>query len=106
MPLPDLPQPWLPVIVSALLADLNFWYWASTEEHDAEYLGIALFAAFGIYWTALFLSRRRRRDAVAGFGAFAALLAMVLRQTGTFDLGYIPPYALFIVFVLLGYTLG
>jgi hypothetical protein len=34
---------WLPVLLAVLAADVNFWYFASTGENDADYLGIGLF---------------------------------------------------------------
>lgn len=91
---------WLPAVLCALVADLNFWYWASTGETDLDYAGIAFFFLFALFWFRRFLRGRGNRDAICGIGAVAALLMMVLRETGTWDRGYIPPYIVFIAFVL------
>ena len=87
---------WLPILLAVLAADVNFWYWASTGENDADYLGIVLFLIFGIVWGRRLLQRGSPRNALAVVGAVVALAAMVLRQIGTFDRGYIPPYVLFV----------
>ena len=87
---------WLPILLAVLAADVNFWYWASTGENDADYLGIALFLIFGIVWGRSLIRHGTPRNALAVAGAFLALAAMVLRQIGTFDRGYIPPYVLFV----------
>jgi len=91
---------WLPVLLAVVVADLNFWYYASTGENHADWVGIALFALFAVYY-ALSLARRRDRfSAVAFVGALLALVLMALREAAVFDQGYVPPYAVFIVFVL------
>ncbi len=87
---------WLPILLAILAADVNFWYWASTGENDADYLGIAVFLIFGIVWGRSLLRKGSPRNALAVAGAFLAVAAMVLRQIGTFDRGYIPPYVLFV----------
>jgi hypothetical protein len=87
---------WLPILLAVLAADVNFWYWASTGENDADYLGIALFLIFGIVWGRSLIRHGTPRNALAVAGAFLAVAAMVLRQIGTFDRGYIPPYGLFV----------
>ncbi|HEY4230471.1 MAG TPA: hypothetical protein VGO79_09885 [Thermoanaerobaculia bacterium] len=87
---------WLPILLAILAADINFWYWASTGETDADYLGIAVFLIFGIVWGRSLLRKGSPRNALAVAGAFLAVAAMVLRQIGTFDRGYIPPYVLFV----------
>ena len=92
---------WIPVVLCIVVADLNFWYWASTGENDADYAGIAFFFLFALLWFRRFLRGRDNRDAIRGIAAVAALLMMVLRETGTWDRGYVPPYIVFIVFVLL-----
>ncbi|MCI4340726.1 MAG: hypothetical protein L3J73_05635 [Thermoplasmata archaeon] len=92
---------WLPVLLAVLVADVNFWYYASTGENDADYLGIGLFVIFGILWGRRLLQRPGARNLVAALGAILAVAAMVLRETGTFDRGYIPPYAVFVAFTLI-----
>jgi hypothetical protein len=87
---------WLPILLAVLAADVNFWYWASTGENDADYLGIAVFLIFGIVWGRSLLRKGTPRNALAVAGAFLAVAAMILRQIGTFDRGYIPPYVLFV----------
>ena len=93
---------WLPIVLAVLLADLNFWYYASTGENHADYAGIAFFAVFGamFLWQAYAAHRSRRLLALGG--AVGALVLMVLRETGHLDFGYLPPYLVFIVFVWLG----
>jgi hypothetical protein len=93
---------WLPIVLCALVADLNFWYWASTGENDADFAGIVFFAAFGAVFLRDVLVGRRRRRLISLAGAVVALLMMVLRETGRLDLGYLPPYVVFIVLVWLG----
>ena len=53
---------WLPILLAVLAADVNFWYWASTGENDADYLGIALFLIFGIVWGRSLLRRSSPRN--------------------------------------------
>ena len=91
---------WLPVLLGILVADLNFWYWASTGENDADYLGIALFLLFGAWWLRGLLKRHSLRSGLAVLGAAAATALMILRETGAYDRGYIPPYAVFVAFAL------
>lgn len=99
-------KPWLPVVLCVLLADLNFWYWVSTGENDADYAGIVFFAIWAAIWIVALSSRRSVAHGVAALGALGACALMVLRQTGGFDTGYIPPYAIFVVFALAGAALG
>ena len=96
---------WLPILLAVLAADVNFWYWASTGENDGDYLGVALFLIFGILWVRGLARRPSPRNALAVVGAFLALAAMILREMGTFDRGYIPPYAVFVLFTLLSAAL-
>ncbi len=98
----ELQSRWFPAVLCVLVADLNFWYFASTGENDAEYFGIALFAGFAAVWTAAAIRRRATRAAIAAVGASLAIAMMVLREVGTFDVGYIPPYVLFLVSALVG----
>ncbi len=91
---------WLPVLLAVVMADLNFWYFASVGENHADWGGLALFALFAAYYALTFARRRNRFSAVAGLGALLATILMALREAGRFDLGYIPPYAVFIAFVL------
>ena len=89
---------WFPLLLAALVADVNFWYFASTGENDADYLGIGLFLIFLVLWLRRLLQKPSARNGVAALGSVLALVLMVLRQTGTFDRGYIPPYLVFAVF--------
>ena len=92
---------WLPVLLGVLVADLSFWYYASTGENDADYAGMALFAVFAAIWGWQAVSGRRLRSAIAAIGGILALGLMILRETGGFDRGYIPPYVLFLVAALI-----
>src|SRR5262249_47177990 len=67
---------WLPILLAVLAADVNFWYWASTGENDADYLGIALFLIFGVLWARRLFQRPSPRNALAAAGAFLAAAAM------------------------------
>ena len=51
------------------------------------------------------MSRREWRPALSGLGSTAALALMVLRETGSFDKGYLPPYVVFAVAILLAHPL-
>ena len=102
MRLPVLHTRWLPVLLAVVMADLNFWYFASTGENDADFAGMALFALFAAYYLQCFVRRREMFSAVAAVGAVAALGVMVLREMEYFNQGYILPYAVFVVFVLAG----
>lgn len=106
MKFPVLRKPWLPVVTCVILADVNFWYWVSTEENDADLVGLAFFALFAIYWSWSFIRHRRLREAISGSGAIAAAVLMTLRLREIYDPGYIPPYLVFIAFVLIGFGIG
>jgi hypothetical protein len=92
---------WLPVVLCVVVADLNFWYWASTGENDLDYGGLLFFFVFALVWFRGFVRSRGAGDGIRGIGAVLSILLMVLRETGRWDRGYIPPYIVFIVFVLL-----
>lgn len=92
---------WLPVLLGVLVADLSFWYYASTGENDADYAGMALFAVFAAIWGWRAVSNRRIRPGLAALGALLAIGLMALRETGVLDRGYIPPYVLFLVAALI-----
>jgi len=93
---------WFPILVAVLAADVNFWYWASTGENDADYLGVAVFALFALYGIVA-LARGARKGGIIGVaGAIGAGVLMILRQTGGYNGGYIPPYILFILAVAIG----
>ena len=102
---PLLESRWFPILLAALVADVNFWYFASTGDNDADYLGIGLFLLFLVWWMRRLLQRPSARYGVAALGSVAALAMMVLREVGTFDRGYIPPYAVFVVFSFLAGSL-
>ena len=96
---------WLPVVLCVVVADLNFWYWASTGESDLDYAGVLLFGVFAFVWLRRFLRSRDVGDGICGAGAVLALVLMVLREWGKWDRGYIPPYVVFILFVLLAWLI-
>jgi hypothetical protein len=93
---------WLPIVLCALIADLNFWYWASTGENDADFAGIVFFAVFALIFLGDVIIGHRPRRSIALVGALVALVMMIFRETGRADLGYLPPYFVFIVLVWLG----
>lgn len=93
---------WFPILAAVLAADLNFWYWASTGENEADYLGLAVFALFALYGIVALARGAPRRGIVAVAGSVGAGALMVLRQTGGYNGGYIPPYILFILAVAIG----
>jgi hypothetical protein len=93
---------WFPILLAVLAADVNFWYWASTGENEADYLGLAVFALFAFYGIVALARGAPKRGAIGVAGAFAAGALMVLRQTGSYTGGYIPPYIVFILAVAIG----
>jgi hypothetical protein len=93
---------WFPILVAGLVADANFWYFASTGENEADYVGLALFALFALYGIVALARGAPRRGVIAVIGSLAAALLMILRQTGAYRGGYIPPYAVFILAVAIG----
>ena len=97
---------WLPIVLGVMVADLNFWYFASTGENDADYAGMLLFGALGLYWLYRLAGARELSCVLPALGAFVALGLMITRETGTLDLGYIPPYVIFIFSVWAGQPLG
>jgi len=105
MRIPLLHTRWFPLLACVLVAEANFWWWASTGGNEADYAGIALFAFCGVYYAAGAIARREPHAIVSAAGALAALALMVLRETGRFDRGYLPPYAVFAAAVLAGHAL-
>ncbi|HEX7252587.1 MAG TPA: hypothetical protein VF376_06875 [Thermoanaerobaculia bacterium] len=95
----------LPVILAVIVADVNFFLDAAISD-QADYVGIAFFALFGLYGVQSLLARREWSVAMSTLGAAAGLALMLLREAGIFDKGYIPPYLVFIGFVLAGYLAG
>jgi len=93
---------WFPILVAVLVADVNFWYFASTGENEADFLGLAVFGLFALYGVVALARGAPRRGVIAVIGALAAAALMVLRETGRWDAGYIPPYVVFILGVLIG----
>ena len=93
---------WFPILVAVLAADVNFWYWASTGENEADYLGLAVFALFALYGVVALFRGSPRRGVIGVAGAVAAGALMVLRQAGSYTGGYIPPYIVFILAVAIG----
>jgi hypothetical protein len=92
----------LPVVLAVLVADVNFFLDAAISDR-ADYVGIAFFALFGLYGVQSLLSRPEVSAAFSTLGAAAGLALMLLREAEIFDKGYIPPYLVFIGFVLAGY---
>ncbi len=105
MRIPFLHNWWCPILLCVLVADLNFWFYASMGSNEADYLGILFFVLYGIYCLQSLITRGELRGAVSGLGAVLALALMVMRETGVFDRGYIPPYVMFIVFVMISHGL-
>ena len=95
----------LPVVLAVLVADLNFFLDAAIGD-TADYVGILFFAIFGLYALQSLVARREIGIAFSALGAAAGMVLMILRETEVFDRGYLPPYLVFIGFVLLGHVLG
>ena len=94
--------PWVPIILCAVVADVNFWYFASTGENHADYLGIVFFLVFAAYSLRGSVLHRDLGFGVAALGSLLAVGTMALREANAFDRGYIPPYFVFVVFALIG----
>ncbi|HEY6930686.1 MAG TPA: hypothetical protein VJA66_13485 [Thermoanaerobaculia bacterium] len=94
-----------PVVLAVIVADVNFFLDAAISD-QADYVGIAFFALFGLYGVQSLLARREFSVAMSTLGAAAGLGLMLLREAAVFDKGYIPPYLVFIGFVLAGYLIG
>ena len=94
--------PWVPVLLCAVAADVNFWYFASTGENHADYLGIVFFLAFAAYALRRSALQRDLGFGVAALGSLLAAGTMALREADVFDRGYIPPYCVFVLFALIG----
>ena len=105
MRIPLLHNRWYPILLCVIVADLNFWFYASMGSNEADYLGIAFFVLYGLYCFQSLIARREVHCAVSGLGAILAVAMMVVRETGAFDRGYIPPYVVFILFVIIGHGL-
>jgi hypothetical protein len=96
----DMRFPWTPILLCGVVADVNFWYFASTGENHADYAGIALFLGLAGYFVWRTIVRRSPGQVIPAIGSLAAAAMMLARETGRFDLGYIPPYAVLILFLL------
>ena len=94
--------PWIPILLCAVVADVNFWYFASTGENHADYARIALFLSLAGYGVWKMIAGGDAGYALCVIGSLVAAGMMVLRETGRFDLGYIPPYAVLLLFLLVG----
>ena len=95
----------LPVVLAVLVADLNFFLDAAIGD-SGDFAGILFFAFFGLYALQSLVARREIGIAFSALGAAAGMVLMILRETEVFDRGYLPPYLVFIGFVLLGHVLG
>jgi hypothetical protein len=95
----------LPVVLAVIVADVNFFLDAAISD-QADYVGISFFALFGLYGVQSLLVRREWAVAMSTLGAAAGMALMLLREADIIDKGYIPPYLVFIGFVLVGYLLG
>ena len=93
---------WFPILLAVLAADANFWYYASTGENEADYLGIVLFGLFALYGIVALARGAPRHGVIAVIGALAAATLMILRETDVFSGGYIVPYVVFILAVAIG----
>ncbi len=93
---------WTPILLVAVVADVNFWYFASTGENHADYAGLILFLGLAVYFAREAVSRRTPGPIISAFGSLAAAAMMLARESGRFDLGYIPPYAVLLLFLLVG----
>ena len=94
--------PWIPILLVAVVADVDFWYFASTGENHADYAGLALFLGLAVYFVREAVSRRSPAPVISAIGSLAAAAMMLARETGRFDLGYIAPYAVLLLFLLVG----
>jgi hypothetical protein len=91
----------LPVVLAVIAADVNFFLDAAISDR-ADVVGVIFFVLFGIYGLQSLRTRREPSMMISILGAAAATALMLLRETGVWDYGYIPPYLVFIGFVLSG----
>ena len=103
---PFLETLWGPILLAAIAADLNFWIYASIGTNEGDAVGIAFFFLFAAYCFGHPRARRSVAMVVAGAGAVVAGGLMILRETDTFDRGYLPPYALLVASVLAGHLIA
>jgi len=97
---PFLETLWGPNLLAAIAADINFWIYASIGTNEGDAVGIAFFILFAAYVFVRPRARRQPAMIVSALGAIAAAVWMSLREKGTLDYGYLPPYVLFVVMVL------
>ena len=94
----------IPVVLAVLVADLNFFLDAAISDR-ADVVGVIFFILFGLYGFQSLWTRRDAATMVWVLGAAVAAALMLLRETGVWDHGYIPPYLVFIGFVVAGEAL-
>jgi hypothetical protein len=94
----------IPVVLAVVVADVNFFLDAAISDR-ADVVGVIFFVLFGLYGLQSLWTRRDPGMIVSVLGAAVALAMMLLRETEVWDHGYIPPYVVFIVFVLVAQAL-
>jgi len=91
----------LPVVLAVVAADVNFFLDAAISDR-ADVVGVIFFVLFGLYGLQSLRTRRDPATMVSVLGALVATVLMLLRETEVWDHGYIPPYLVFIGFVIAG----
>jgi len=94
----------LPVVLAVVVADVNFFLDAAISDR-ADVVGVIFFVLFGLYGLQSLRTRRDPGMLVSVLGAAVALGMMLLREADVWDRGYIPPYLVFIAFVVAGHLL-
>lgn len=94
----------LPVVLAVLVADANFFLYASIGD-PADYVGIGFFALFGLYALQSLVRRAELTMVAKLLGSVAAVGLLILSVNEIFDWGDILPYGVFISFVLVGHFL-
>jgi hypothetical protein len=94
----------LPVVLAVLMADANFFLYASIGD-PADYVGVGFFALFGLYALQSLATKPEPGMFAKLLGSVAAMGLLILSVNEIFDWGDILPYGVFIGFVLVGHVL-
>ncbi len=103
--IPLLHTAWFLLILPLVMMGLNYLINNLTGSHWGDYLATAYFALYGIYCLQNFTCCREFHCAITGPGFLLAAVLMILRDTGSFDHGFVLPYLVFGLALAIGYLL-